>query len=130
MNQNSVGCVNKRANEYNGVAEMRFPRPVEEYRKMGHEHNKSIRKELTVTDIKTINQKSVKVLIQDFKKELLLKVSICKAVSSLLGFIHRLNYKIIKSQHFGSWIMLPYSRKKEHTACLLDPTVDLVSDLG
>jgi hypothetical protein len=28
------------------------------------------------------------------------------------GIIHRLNYKIIKLQRFGSWILLPSSGKK------------------
>jgi hypothetical protein len=37
-------------------------------------------------------------------------VIICKTV--LLGFVHRLNYKIIKLQRFGSWILLPSSGKK------------------
>jgi hypothetical protein len=35
---------------------------------------------------------------------------ICKNV--LLDFVHHLNYKIIKVQRFGSWIVLPSSGKK------------------
>jgi hypothetical protein len=30
----------------------------------------------------------------------------------LLDFVHSLNYKIIKVQRFGSWILLPSSGKK------------------
>jgi hypothetical protein len=55
---------------------------------------------------------------------------ICKIV--LLGFAHRLNYKIIKLQRFVSWFLLSNSGikgVKRTEACLLDTLVELASDL-
>jgi hypothetical protein len=51
---------------------------------------------------------------------------VCKIV--LLCFVHRLNYKIIKLQCFGSWILLPSSgrkRVKSTKVYLFGPLVEL-----
>jgi hypothetical protein len=55
---------------------------------------------------------------------------ICKIV--FLDFVHRLNYKIIKLQRFGSWILLPSSGKKGgrgQKPYLLGPLVELALGL-
>jgi hypothetical protein len=47
-----------------------------------------------------------------------------------LDFVHRLNYKIIKLQRFGSWILLPSSGKKggrEQKAYLLGTLIEPAS---
>jgi hypothetical protein len=58
-------------------------------------------------------------------------VIICKIV--LLDFVHRLHYKIIKSQRFEIWILLSSSGKKKggrgQKAYLLCRLVELASDL-
>jgi hypothetical protein len=53
----------------------------------------------------------------------------CKII--FLDFAHHLNYKIIKSQHFGSWILLLSSGKKGERgqkSYLLGPLIELASD--
>jgi hypothetical protein len=59
-----------------------------------------------------------------------INLMICKIV--FLDFIHHLNEKIIKSQHFGSWILLPSSGKKreeDRNPICWAPLVQLASDL-
>jgi hypothetical protein len=49
-----------------------------------------------------------------------------------LNFVHRLNYKFIKLQHFGSWILFPSSGIKGgrgQKAYLLGLLIELASDL-
>jgi hypothetical protein len=49
-----------------------------------------------------------------------------------LDFVHRLNYKIVKLQRFGSWILLPSSGKKggkRIQSLSVGPLVELASDL-
>jgi hypothetical protein len=61
-----------------------------------------------------------------------LKVSDDVAPKFILDFVHRLNYKIIKLQLFGIWILLPSSGKeggRGHKAYLLGLLVELNSDV-
>jgi hypothetical protein len=55
-----------------------------------------------------------------------------KQKNVLFDFVHSLNYKIIKLQRFGSWILPPSSGNKGgrgQKAYLLEPLVELASDL-
>jgi hypothetical protein len=51
----------------------------------------------------------------------------CKIV--LWDFVHRLDYKIIKLQRIGSWILLVEKRGRGQKTYLLGPLVELASDL-
>jgi hypothetical protein len=64
-------------------------------------------------------------------RSLKVSVIICKIV--LFDFVRRLNYKIIKLQCFGSWILLPSSGRRwvrGQKAHLLGPLVELALDLN